>query len=648
MPSSIRIADLLLLFLITQTAQAGPVGRAERFFRRDWNTTSSAVNVDSVAAESSITSDPTEAASSAVSVTAQEEQDGVTPSPIFVTLDGTTTDTPDASRPARTTPLDIIPSTTPVPSTADSQSTLESQILPTTTSRPMLLPPIFSTISLPPHLTSGLQNESYVHSSNIASTSTSASASESLTQSISTPHTTSPLSTPVEGDSSVAAPTVSLQSSLSFGFPIPGETTTVATAISEQLPSSTLAPVLSSTTANTEASSPASSTAISPSSTTVSPVRPAPETTSSGPATPSATITLSSPSSALKVTGTPNNQVPTIRTSTPAASTTVSPEVAANNLASAKTFNSLFDSLNENSACAAGQIACVKGNIGLCGPDGAFAIQSCGAGTSCFALPMKTTEGVIVGCYDPEVASGILGTPASVSVPISSTAAPEAPSASGVVSEVTTTITPTIIATYTVSVGPPAVPDASFATPVPGFTTTVVVTKTVEPAPTPSSTTAEEEEEPTATSTSRRRTITSTAEEETSTSKSTRAESTTSELTTVETTQQTSRSTPTPSTTPASTSTTATGTDTDTLIVSPIPTDEPSEPPAVALVTVVFGPSASRETIAGGTPKRKADPTTSASLPPGIGVPQGTPILTVFVTVTQKERETVTVTVTKD
>ncbi|GJC91726.1 prefoldin subunit [Colletotrichum higginsianum] len=346
--------------------------------------------------------------------------------------------------------------------------------------------------------------------------------------------------------------------------------------------------------------------------------------------------------------GTPNNQVPTIRTSTPAASTTVSPEVAANNLASAKTFNSLFASLTENSACAAGQIACVKGNIGLCGPDGAFAIQSCGAGTSCFALPMKTTEGVIVGCYDPEVASGILGTPASVSVPISSTAAPEAPSASGVVSEVTTTITPTIIATYTVSVGPPAVPDASFATPVPGFTTTVVVTKTVEPAPTPSSTTAEEEEEPTATSTSRRRTITSTAEEETSTSKSTRAESTTSELTTVETTQQTSRSTPTPSTTPASTSTTATGTDTDTLIVSPIPTDEPSELAAVALVTVVFGPSASRETIAGGTPKRKADPTTSASLPPGIGVPQGTPILTVFVTVTQKERETVTVTVTKD
>ncbi|WQF78422.1 hypothetical protein CDEST_03436 [Colletotrichum destructivum] len=665
MSSSIRIANLLLLLLITHTAQAGPVGRAERFFRRDWNTTSSAINVDSFAVESSITSDPTyfltfpsifrgrhlrrrrEAASSAVSVTAQEEQDGVTPSPIFVTLDGTTTNTPDASRPARTTPLDRIPSTTPVPSTTDSQSTLESQILPTTTSRPMLLPPIFSTISLPPHLTSGLQNGSYVHPGNTASTSTSVGASESLTQSISTPHTTSPLSTPVEGVSSVAAPTVPLQSSLSFGFPIPGETTTVATAISEQIPSSTLAPVPSSTTANMEASSPASSTTISPSSTTVSPVRPAPATTSSVPATPSVTITLSSHSSALKVTGTPNNQVPTIRTSTPAASTTVSPEVAANNLASAKTFNSLFASLTENSACAAGQIACVKGNIGLCGPDGAFVIQSCGTGTSCFALPMNTTEGVIVGCYDPNVASGILGTPASVSVPISSTTAPEAPPASGIVSEVTTTITPTIIATYTVSVGPPAGPDTSFATKVPGFTTTVVVTKTVEPAPIPSSTTAEEEGS-TATSTSRRRTLTSTAEERTLTSKSTRAESTTSELTTVETTQQTSRSTPTPSTTSASISTTAAGTDTDTLIVSPIPTDEPNEPAAVARVTVVFGPSSSRETIAGGTPTLKTDPTTSASLPPGIGVPQGTPILTVFVTVTQKERETVTVTLTKD
>ncbi|KAJ0167396.1 hypothetical protein CTA2_2868 [Colletotrichum tanaceti] len=647
MPSSIRIADVLLLLLITQTAQAGPVGRAERFFRRDWNTTSSATTIDSVAAESSVTSDPTKAVSSAVLVTAQEEQDGGTPSPIFVTLDGTTTDNADASRPARTTPVDIIPSTTPVPSTSDSQSPLESQTLPTTTSRPMLLPPIFSTISLPPHLTSGLQNGSYVHPSNTESTSTSAGASGSLTHSISTPHATSTLSIPVDGVSPVVTPTFPLQSSLSFGFPIPGETSTVATAISGQLPSSTLAPVLSSTTANMEASSPASLTAISPSSTTVSPVRSAPETTSSVPEIPSATITLSSPSSALKVTGTPNNQVPTIRTSTPAASATVSPEVAANNLASAKTFNSLFASLTENSACAAGQIACVKGNIGLCGPDGAFEIQSCATGTSCFALPMNTTEGVIVGCYDPYVASGILGTPASVPVPISSTTAPEAPTASGIVSEVTTTTTPTIIATYTVSVSPPAGPDASFTTQVPGFTTTVVVTKTVEPAPTPSSTTAEEEE-PTDTSTSRRRTLTSTAEGETSTSKSTRAGSTTSELTTAKTTQQTSRPTPSPSTTTASTSTTATETFTDTLIVNPIPTDEPSEPAAVILISAVSGPFSSRETIVGGLPTRKANPTTSASLPPGIGVPQGTPILTVFVTVTQKERETVTVTVTKD
>ncbi|GKT48465.1 uncharacterized protein ColSpa_08646 [Colletotrichum spaethianum] len=484
----------------------------------------------------------------------------------------------------------------PVQSTADSQSTPESQTIPTTTSGPVLLRPTFSTISLPPHLTSGFQNGSSLYPGNTASAS-------------------APDTTPVEGAPSASTQTTLLQSSLSFSFPVPGETKAATSSIVEQpVASSTLAPILSSTTNVGASSPPASSTIVGAGPTTTSPVQTSPESPSSAPATHSTTISLSTPSSKLQVTGTPNNQVPTIRTSTPAASATVSPEVAANNLASAKTFNSLFASLTEQSACTAGQIACIKGNVGICGSSGAFAVQSCGTGTSCFALPMNTTEGVIVGCYDPKVASGILGTPVSAPVPGSSTSPAQAPPASEIASEVTMTITPTVIATYTVSVSPSASPETSSAAQAPGFTTTVVVTKTMEPVPAPSSTAAEEE--PSTTSTSRRRTRTSTAEETT--------------------TQQTTSPKSTPSATPASTPATPTGTFTDTLIVNPIPTDEPSEPPA----TIVAGTHSS---LTG-----KSSPTTSAGLPPGMGVPQGTPILTVFVTVTQKERETVTVTVTKD
>ncbi|KAK2034327.1 hypothetical protein LX32DRAFT_648550 [Colletotrichum zoysiae] len=349
---------------------------------------------------------------------------------------------------------------------------------------------------------------------------------------------------------------------------------------------------VSSCTANVETSSPPAS---------LTTIAAAPTTAFSVPPTTSPTVPLATLSSTLRVTGTPNNQVPTIRTSTPAASATISPEIAANNLASAKAFNTLFASLTEQSACDAGQIACVKGNVGICGSNGAFAIQNCGTGTSCFALPMNTTEGVIVGCYDPKMATGILGTPVPAPVPGSST------SASAVASGTTTTVTPTVIATYTVSIIPPAAsPQTSSAVQAPGFTTTVVVTKTMEPVPAPSSTTTEEDGPPT-TSTSRRRTRT-----------------TTSESSPVSTTAETTRQSTHSKSTRASTALSSTGTFTDTLIVNPIPTDEPSEPP----------------TLVGGI-------TPTAIPPPGTDVSQGTPTVTVFVTVTQKERETVTVTVTK-
>ncbi|KAK2064100.1 hypothetical protein LY76DRAFT_680237 [Colletotrichum caudatum] len=405
------------------------------------------------------------------------------------------------------------------------------------------------------------------------------------------------------GASSAATQTAPLQSSVSFAFPAPGETKAATTTVAEQSgASSTLAPVLSGT-ANVETSSPpASLTTIAAAPTTATPVQDPPET-SPVPPTASPTVPLATLSSTLRVTGTPNNQVPTIRTSIPAASATISPDTAADNLASARAFNTLFASLTEQSACAAGQIACVKGNVGICGSGGAFAIQNCRTGTSCFALPMNTTEGVIVGCYDPKVAGGILGAPAPAPVPGSST------SASAAASGTTTTTTPTVVATYTVSIIPPAAsPQTSSAAQAPGFTTTVVVTKTMEPVPAPPSTTTEEDGPPT-TSTSRRRTRTTTAESSPVSA-------------TAETTRQ--QSTHSSESTRASAASSSTGTLTDTLIVNPIPTDEPSEPPA----------------LVGGTAP-------TASPPPSTDASQGTPTVTVFVTVTQRERETVTVTVTK-
>ncbi|KAK7435592.1 hypothetical protein Landi51_12988 [Colletotrichum acutatum] len=602
---SLRIADVVLLLLITQTTQAGPLRRDERYFRREWNSTYS----QSIAASSDSLSpslygsaislvslkqhlhELREPSSSVAPPVTQQDQDGTTPTPIFVTLDGSSTRTAAAT----TQLVDQSPATTPV------ESTVQTQTIPTTTSA-VFLPPMDSTISLPPQLTSGFKNVSSVVPGNTASAS--AIISESLTV---TPHLGGS-----SGASSSASPGTPLQSSLSLPFPVPGGETSVAesTTIAVATPSS-----LASTTATAA-------------STTVPNPQSSPDTPSSLPTT---TASSSPPSSTLQpqVTGTPNNQVPTIRTSTPAATATISPAVAANNLASAKTFNALFASLTEQSACTAGQIACVKGNVGICGANGAFAVQSCGAGTSCFALPMTTTEGVIVGCYDPQVASRILGTPisGSASVPGSTftttTAVPAPPPASSDLGyESTVTITPTVIATYTISVTAPGAPGTTSAVQAPGFTTTVFVTQTMAPAPAPSSTAAEGED-PSTTSTSTRKTRTSTVEEETSksghssTTKSTIVESSTTEPTTTKAAGST--------TTKASNPSTLTGTFTDTLIVNPIPTDAPS--------AAADAPSPIT------TPKPLSMPANGAQ--------QGVSVLTVFVTVTEKEKETVTVTVTR-
>ncbi|OTB13836.1 hypothetical protein K445DRAFT_28887, partial [Daldinia sp. EC12] len=75
----------------------------------------------------------------------------------------------------------------------------------------------------------------------------------------------------------------------------------------------------------------------------------------------------------------------------------------------AKSYNKVFTSLTEESACASGQVACVNGNIGKCSSAGAFEITPCADTLTCYALPMTTVRGVQIGCWDDATARKALG-----------------------------------------------------------------------------------------------------------------------------------------------------------------------------------------------------------------------------------------------
>ncbi|RYP42612.1 hypothetical protein DL768_010309 [Monosporascus sp. mg162] len=182
---------------------------------------------------------------------------------------------------------------------------------------------------------------------------------------------------------------------------------------------------------------------------------------------PSATVT---PSSAVESTDTPQQvtttsnpekQIPTVITSLPPTSTTVAPDVYESNLAEARRYNELFSAIDEQSSCTSGQVACVQGNIGRCSAAGSWNITPCGGTLACSALPMNTTTGVQVGCFDKSAAERILGG-----------------GAGGGGSDVTVTVRPTetITSQVTVTEGQPTETSTSVATQTP---TTLYVTETV-------------------------------------------------------------------------------------------------------------------------------------------------------------------------
>lgn len=172
-------------------------------------------------------------------------------------------------------------------------------------------------------------------------------------------------------------------------------------------------------------------------------------------------------------TGKPDNQVPTVITSLPPTSTTAAPEVLKSNLAQARQYNDLFSKMNDQSACSVGQVACISGNVGKCTNAGVFDIIPCVDGLACYALPMNTTTGVQVGCYDNASAKQILSG--------GSAAAPTASSAAG--SQVTVTEQPIETVTSQVTVTPGAPTETSVMAPTSAVAeppTASVVTQTVD------------------------------------------------------------------------------------------------------------------------------------------------------------------------
>ncbi|KAK3376749.1 hypothetical protein B0T24DRAFT_228300 [Lasiosphaeria ovina] len=122
------------------------------------------------------------------------------------------------------------------------------------------------------------------------------------------------------------------------------------------------------------------------------------------------------------VTGTPISNVPTVITSLPAPTATVDAAVYAKNLELARQYNNLFANLTRESACREPQAACITGDVAKCGTNGGFVVTPCPSDTSCFALPMNTTDAVELSCVDKAAAAFILGTlpsssPSTSSVP---------------------------------------------------------------------------------------------------------------------------------------------------------------------------------------------------------------------------------------
>ncbi|KAI6487507.1 hypothetical protein MCOR13_009214 [Pyricularia oryzae] len=188
-------------------------------------------------------------------------------------------------------------------------------------------------------------------------------------------------------------------------------------------------------------------------------------------------------------TGTPNARVPTaifmVKIPTASATATVSPTDYQTNMRYARNYNQLSSTLDEKSACTSGQTACIAGDLHVCEDNRYQMWQDCTSKQlSCFGLPMNTTLGIFVDCYEPSFASSVLGGAAGrpPSLPSSSTSLSSTAAANTTATAAIPATTPTT--TTTTVPPPPPTPSSSTKTPTP---TTTTVTTPQTPTTTPSS-----------------------------------------------------------------------------------------------------------------------------------------------------------------
>ncbi|RFU71740.1 hypothetical protein TARUN_10522, partial [Trichoderma arundinaceum] len=240
-------------------------------------------------------------------------------------------------------------------------------------------------------------------------------------------------------------------------------------------------PPAASSTSTT--SSAATTVAASPSSSAIPPPPSPPPSTTITSITTTHTSTVT-----VQPTGTPDAGVPTAFTSFPTGTTTVPAQAYASNLAQAQQFNNLFKTLNPQSACTGTQAACIDGQLAQCGSNGAFVLQKCTiAGMQCYALPMRNTEGVMVGCHDTSDAESILGVSGEPqgSLPVSTSAVP---TTAGPADPPPVTITTVITVSDKVPSSPATTAASSPVAPVPAPQeppATTPVPQPQQPTPTP-------------------------------------------------------------------------------------------------------------------------------------------------------------------
>ncbi|KAG6118086.1 hypothetical protein E4U13_000537 [Claviceps humidiphila] len=125
-------------------------------------------------------------------------------------------------------------------------------------------------------------------------------------------------------------------------------------------------------------------------------------------ASTSTSSSTSTPTSAEFPSATSFEHTSTTNADVPTAASSVEPVIYSHNLAQAKNLNKIYSNLTDHSPCSGTQTACIGSKTGKC-IDGAFVFTDCPAAQRCYALPRTDNRGTRNACVDPAEANRILG-----------------------------------------------------------------------------------------------------------------------------------------------------------------------------------------------------------------------------------------------